>query len=80
MQDGVSGRRDLKQAMRAGIHATIAQLVERAFRAARRAIHRRAAEANRHNVIEARGFVREACEELTNRIGGRCGWRLAHAF
>ena len=56
------------------------QLVERAFNAARRTIHREATKPNGHDVLEAGVPIGEAREELTDRKGGRRGGRLAHAF
>jgi len=80
VKDGVSRGRDLVQASGARIDAAVTQLVELdAYRTARRAIHRRSAEANGHDVIETGLLVGEASEELANRKGYNGGGLLAHA-
>ena len=74
VKDGVSSRRNLEPAFRAGIDAAFAQLVERdANRTARRTIHCRATEANSHDVNEASLFIGEAGKELADRKFRRCG-------
>jgi hypothetical protein len=70
VQHGVGGRRDLKQAVRAGINPALCQLVElRAFYAASRAVHFRAAKAHRHDVFKAGVVIRKPREELADWEG-----------
>lgn len=81
MQDRIRCRSNLEQAVRARIDAAIAQLVELAFYAARFAEHRRAAEANFHDVLKASLLIRKAGEELADAEGLNCGRvALRHAI
>lgn len=52
MEDSVRRGPDLVEAVRGGIDATLAQLVELAFNAASRAVHQHAAKANRNDVLK----------------------------
>lgn len=80
MQDRVGSRRDLVKAVRAGIDAAVAQLVELAFNTALRAVHERAAKPHSHDVFKACLIVREAGKELANaELGAGRGAFLRHA-
>lgn len=81
VQDGVSSRRDLEQAMGAGIDATVAQLVELAFYATRRAIHHRATKPHSHDVFKAGFLIGEAGKEVPNgKLRAGRGAFLRHAI